>query len=144
MVWAVCINIVLFFVSFRATNAFVDLKVKNLPLQFYSSTVAGLADLFEDEIIPSAIPMQVKNEANYFITKNDLLIWLIQYSRLNWKISHCVSLKIGHLLILLHLEVCRLTLRYPRWLLFEKNPDCFPFNRQVEYFVKKIIARGRF
>lgn len=44
----------------RAAEAFVDLQVQNLPLQFYLSTLTGLADLFEDEIIPTPIPMRVK------------------------------------------------------------------------------------
>ena len=43
----------------RAADAFVDIKVQNLPLQFYLSTLDGLADLFEDEIIPTPIPMKV-------------------------------------------------------------------------------------
>ena len=45
----------------RAAEAFVDIKVQNLPLQFYMSTLDGLADLFEDEIIPTPIPMKVSN-----------------------------------------------------------------------------------
>ena len=44
----------------RAADAFVDIKVQNLPLQFYLSTLDGLADMFEDEIIPTPIPMKVK------------------------------------------------------------------------------------
>ena len=44
----------------RAADAFVDIKVQNLPLQFYMSTLDGLADLFEDEIIPTPVPMKVK------------------------------------------------------------------------------------
>jgi hypothetical protein len=44
----------------RSAEAFVDLKAQNLPLQFYTSTLNGLADLFEDEIIPTPIPMKVK------------------------------------------------------------------------------------
>ena len=43
----------------RAAEAFVDIKVQNLPLQFYLSTLTGLADLVEDEIIPTPIPMKV-------------------------------------------------------------------------------------
>ena len=45
----------------RAADAFVDIKVQNLPLQFYMSTLDGLADLFEDEIIPTPVPMKVKH-----------------------------------------------------------------------------------
>lgn len=45
----------------RAAEAFVDIKVQNLPLQFYLSTLTGLADLVEDEIIPTPIPMKVFN-----------------------------------------------------------------------------------
>jgi hypothetical protein len=44
----------------RAAEAFVDIKVQNLPLQFYMSTLTGLTDLFEDEIIPTPIPMKVR------------------------------------------------------------------------------------
>ena len=44
----------------RAADAFVDIQVQNLPLQFYLSTLDGLADLFEDEIIPTPIPMKVR------------------------------------------------------------------------------------
>ena len=43
----------------RAADIGVDIKVQNLPLQFYLSTLDGLADLFEDEIIPTPIPMKV-------------------------------------------------------------------------------------
>merc|ERR1711881_811600 len=46
----------------RATDVFVDVKVQNLPLQFYLSTLDGLADLFEDEIIPTPVPMKVQLE----------------------------------------------------------------------------------
>jgi hypothetical protein len=46
----------------RSAEAFVDLKAQNLPLQFYTSTLNGLADLFEDEIIPTPIPMKVRNQ----------------------------------------------------------------------------------
>ena len=45
----------------RAAEAFVDIKVQNLPLQFYLSTLTGLADLVEDEIIPTPIPMKVRS-----------------------------------------------------------------------------------
>ena len=48
----------------RAAEAFVDIKVQNLPLQFYLSTLTGLADLVEDEIIPTPIPMKVGFQNN--------------------------------------------------------------------------------
>ncbi|XP_059079286.1 bridge-like lipid transfer protein family member 3B isoform X2 [Tigriopus californicus] len=44
----------------RAAEAFIHLKAQNLPLQFYISTLSGLGDLFEDEIIPSPIPMKIQ------------------------------------------------------------------------------------
>lgn len=43
----------------RAAEAFIHLKAQNLPLQFFISTLNGLGDLFEDEIIPTPIPMKV-------------------------------------------------------------------------------------
>ena len=43
----------------RAAEAFVNLKAQNLPLQFSFSTLQGLGDLFEDEILPNPIPIQV-------------------------------------------------------------------------------------
>ena len=46
----------------RAAEAFIDIKVQNLPLQFYLSTLDGLADLFEDEIIPTPIPLKIQLE----------------------------------------------------------------------------------
>ena len=49
----------------RAADAFVDIKIQNLPLQFYMSTLDGLADLFEDEIIPTPVPMKVKHIMHY-------------------------------------------------------------------------------
>jgi hypothetical protein len=56
----------------RSAEAFVDLKAQNLPLQFYTSTLNGLADLFEDEIIPTPIPMKVRNQipSNQIMTAN--------------------------------------------------------------------------
>ena len=55
----------------RAAEAFVDIKVQNLPLQFYLSTLTGLADLVEDEIIPTPIPMKVfLNLVKMFTTLN--------------------------------------------------------------------------
>ena len=54
----------------RATDVFVDVKVQNLPLQFYLSTLDGLADLFEDEIIPTPIPMKVRSNAVFFFIPN--------------------------------------------------------------------------
>ena len=53
----------------RATDVFVDVKVQNLPLQFYLSTLDGLADLFEDEIIPTPIPMKVRSNAVFFLSQ---------------------------------------------------------------------------
>ena len=43
----------------RSADAFLELRVQNLPLQFYMSTLNGLGDLFEDEVIPTPIPMRV-------------------------------------------------------------------------------------
>lgn len=44
----------------RAAEAFIHLKAQNLPLQFFISTLNGLGDLFEDEIIPTPIPMKIQ------------------------------------------------------------------------------------
>ena len=46
----------------RAAEIFVDIKVQNLPLQFYLSTLDGLGDLFEDEIIPTPVPLRIQLE----------------------------------------------------------------------------------
>ena len=43
----------------RSAEAFLSLRAQNLPLQFYTSTLNGLVDLIEDEIIPTPIPMEV-------------------------------------------------------------------------------------
>lgn len=43
----------------RSADAFLELRIQNLPLQFYLSTLNGLGDLFEDELIPTPIPMRV-------------------------------------------------------------------------------------
>ena len=43
----------------RSANAFLKVQAQNLPLQFYTSTLNGLVDLVEDEIIPTPIPMEV-------------------------------------------------------------------------------------
>ena len=43
----------------RSTTAYVNLRAQNLPLQFYMSTLTGIVDLVEDEIIPTPIPMEV-------------------------------------------------------------------------------------
>ena len=47
----------------RSAEAFLTVQAQNLPLQFYTSTLNGLVDLVEDEIIPTPIPMEVQ----YFI-----------------------------------------------------------------------------
>ena len=44
----------------RSAVAFLTVRAQNLPLQFYTSTLNGLVDLVEDEIIPTPIPMEVK------------------------------------------------------------------------------------
>ena len=44
----------------RSTTAYVNLRAQNLPLQFYMSTLTGIVDLVEDEIIPTPIPMEVR------------------------------------------------------------------------------------
>ena len=64
----------------RATDVFVDVKVQNLPLQFYLSTLDGLADLFEDEIIPTPIPMKVRSTAGFFFHPKPSLFLLISNS----------------------------------------------------------------
>ena len=64
----------------RATDVFVDVKVQNLPLQFYLSTLDGLADLFEDEIIPTPIPMKVRSTAGFFFTPNHNFFLLFSHS----------------------------------------------------------------
>ena len=46
----------------RSTSAYLDLRAQNLPLQFYMSTLTGLVDLVEDEIIPTPIPMEIHLE----------------------------------------------------------------------------------
>jgi hypothetical protein len=45
----------------RSTDAFLELRAHNLPLQFYLSTLTGLGDLVEDEIIPNPLPMKVSS-----------------------------------------------------------------------------------
>ena len=45
----------------RSAEAFLNVHAQNLPLQFYTSTLNGLVDLVEDEIIPTPIPMEVSN-----------------------------------------------------------------------------------
>ena len=44
----------------RSAEAFLTVHAQNLPLQFYTSTLNGLVDLVEDEIIPTPIPMEVQ------------------------------------------------------------------------------------
>ncbi len=44
----------------RSAEAMLEMRAQNLPLQFYLSTVDGLADLFEDELIPTPLPMTVR------------------------------------------------------------------------------------
>jgi len=46
----------------RSTTAYINLRAQNLPLQFYMSTLTGIVDLVEDEIIPTPIPMEVHLE----------------------------------------------------------------------------------
>ena len=46
----------------RSAEAFLSLRAQNLPLQFYTSTLNGLVDLIEDEIIPTPTPMEVHLE----------------------------------------------------------------------------------
>jgi len=46
----------------RSADAFLNVHAQNLPLQFYTSTLNGLVDLIEDEIIPTPIPMEVHLE----------------------------------------------------------------------------------
>ncbi len=43
----------------RSAKALLEVRAQNLPLQFYMSTLDGLGDLFEDEVIPTPIPMRV-------------------------------------------------------------------------------------
>jgi len=43
----------------KAARAFLEVKAQNLPLQLFMSTVDGLGDLFEDEILPTPLPMKV-------------------------------------------------------------------------------------
>eukprot|EP00095_Tigriopus_kingsejongensis_P003689 maker-scaffold11_size778918-snap-gene-6.50 protein:Tk03689 transcript:maker-scaffold11_size778918-snap-gene-6.50-mRNA-1 annotation:"uhrf1-binding protein 1-like protein" len=44
----------------RSAEAFIHLKAQNLPLQFFISSLNGIGDLFEDEIIPSPIPLKIQ------------------------------------------------------------------------------------
>ncbi len=44
----------------RATEARLELMAQNLPLNFYLSTLSGLGDLVEDEVVPTPLPMQVR------------------------------------------------------------------------------------
>ena len=44
----------------RSADAFLTVHAQNLPLQFYTSTLNGIVDLVEDEIIPTPIPMEVQ------------------------------------------------------------------------------------
>ncbi len=43
----------------RSAEALLELRAQNLPLQFYFSTLQGLGDLVEDEVIPTPVPMKV-------------------------------------------------------------------------------------
>ena len=43
----------------RLTEAKLELRAQNLPLQFNMSTVTGLGDLVEDEFLPTPLPMAV-------------------------------------------------------------------------------------
>ena len=52
----------------------VDIKVSNVPLTLAMSSVAGLADLVEDEIIPKPIPMEV----SHIIFKTIFVIFLFE------------------------------------------------------------------
>lgn len=44
----------------RSAEALLEIRAQNLPLQFFMSTLNGLGDLVEDEIIPTPIPMKVR------------------------------------------------------------------------------------
>lgn len=46
----------------RSAQALVELHAQNLPLQFFMSTLNGLGDLFEDEVIPTPLPLSVRLE----------------------------------------------------------------------------------
>ena len=52
----------------RSAEAFLTVHAQNLPLQFYTSTLNGLVDLVEDEIIPTPIPMEVPYLNNVRLT----------------------------------------------------------------------------
>lgn len=43
----------------RLFKDFIDVKAQDLSLDLTMSTITGLADLIEDEIIPVPIPLQV-------------------------------------------------------------------------------------
>ena len=84
----------------RSADAFLNVHAQNLPLQFYTSTLNGLVDLVEDEIIPTPIPMEVL----YIIFSHDIMAKSFYDSRLcvladivyylnprfTWKTLHCI------------------------------------------------------
>ena len=81
----------------RSADAFLNVHAQNLPLQFYTSTLNGLVDLVEDEIIPTPIPMEVL----YIIFSHDImaksfylcvLADIVHYlnPRFTWKTLHCI------------------------------------------------------
>ncbi len=46
--------------------------------QFYTSTLNGLADLFEDEIIPTPIPMKVRfAKACFYLQNTQKILWIL-------------------------------------------------------------------
>ena len=67
----------------RSAEAFLTVHAQNLPLQFYTSTLNGIVDLVEDEIIPTPIPMEVKYNINNKVALIDINIHL--YLGLLWK-----------------------------------------------------------
>ena len=63
----------------RSAEAFLTVHAQNLPLQFYTSTLNGIVDLVEDEIIPTPIPMEVKYNINNKVALIDINIHLYFY-----------------------------------------------------------------
>ena len=61
----------------RSAEAFLTVHAQNLPLQFYTSTLNGIVDLVEDEIIPTPIPMEVKYNINNKVALIDINIHLL-------------------------------------------------------------------
>ena len=74
----------------RAAEAFLELRAQNLPLQFYMSTLNGLGDLVEDEVIPTPIPIKVSKVLHL----RSVLYHVIRATSTLVKVFFCFSIDI--------------------------------------------------